>query len=74
MRIKYVKCAAGPDGIFHPGHVADVTKSKASPLIKGGFAVEVEDAQRTLESSLDNRRDAGAPVFGSGEVAPSDLA
>ncbi len=43
MRIRMITLAAGPEGIWRPGQILDVTPAAARQMTLGGFAVALEE-------------------------------
>ena len=45
MRVKMRSLSAGPDGVFEPGSVVEVSRKEAKELIAGGFATPVKSTE-----------------------------
>ena len=47
MRVRLKTLMAGPEGVFLPGSVIEVSPEEANALIAGGFAEQVEQSGKT---------------------------
>lgn len=63
MRVKLITLMCGPEGVQHPGSVADLPAHFARALVSGGFAVSL-DPEDVAEIET-----AELPALASVEVA-----
>ena len=68
MQIKLLALIAGPEGVFHPGQIIDVSAENARALIDGRYAElvggGVETAQAPAATSIETtelRKQRGRP-------------
>ena len=45
MKVKMRSLSAGPNGVFEPGSVVEVSHKEAKELIRGGFATPVKSTE-----------------------------
>lgn len=69
MRVKMIGLAAGPQGVWRPSDVVDVSETIAAALIKGGYAEKVPDAA-TVTDEMPDDDDDDYEVAASTDPAP----
>lgn len=56
MKIKMRTLSCGPDGTMHPDKVYEVAKKDAEELIKGGFAVAVDEDKKPEDKKPEDKK------------------
>lgn len=61
MRVRYMFCDAGPDGVHQPHTEAEVSDAEGRRLVIGGWAEEVEPTKRELPKTAKKARTVKPP-------------